>query len=56
MRYFVIALLLGLLLLFASLRPAKEEPVTISLVQLLANPEKFDRKTVTVGGYLLMEH
>lgn len=37
--------------------PPAEQPIPASLIQLLANPEKFDGKRVSVQGYLSMpEH
>jgi hypothetical protein len=56
MKYVVAAFLFVSLLFSPSLRSTKEELVTISLVQLLVDPEKFDHKSVTVSGYLLMEN
>ena len=56
MRYKRVLLLLASLLLPGPLHPARDEPLTISLFQLLANPERLDRKSVTVEGYLHMEH
>jgi hypothetical protein len=56
MKYAIMALFLASLLLSGPLRPTKDEPINMSLIQLLANPERFDRKSVRVWGYLLMEH
>ena len=50
MRYTLIAALLASLLLPGPLRSAKDEPISMALMQLLANPEKFDRKSVRVWG------
>jgi hypothetical protein len=55
MKYALITLLFASLLLCGSVRSDKEPPLTISMIQLLANPERFDRKSVTVWGFLLME-
>jgi|GEM_PF-6633330 len=56
MRYHLVALVLASLLLPASLRSTNAEFLGISLIQLIANPEKFAGKSVTVEGYLRMEH
>lgn len=55
MKYSVIAILLGSLLLSGPVRPDKDAPLTLNLIQLLASPDKFDRKTVKVRGYLLLD-
>ena len=51
------ALAVGLLLLAGSVLPGQDQPKPISLIQLIANPEKFDGKVVSVDGYLMIgEH
>jgi hypothetical protein len=55
MKYPVMTVLFASLLLCGSVRSNKEAPLTISMIQLLANPERFDRKSVTVWGFLVME-
>jgi hypothetical protein len=39
-------------LLLGSRAAARDEPVSVSMIELIAYPEKFDRKTVSVVGYL----
>ncbi len=55
MRYPVVALLLASLLLSGPVRSDKDAALTINLIQLLATPDKFDHKTVTVRGYLQLD-
>jgi hypothetical protein len=50
-----IVLVLFLLAVPAVVAQAPNEPLHISLVQLIANPEKFDGKLVAVAGFLRLE-
>jgi hypothetical protein len=56
MKYPFIAVLFVSLLLSPPIRPQKDAPLSVSLIQLIANPEKFDRKSVIVKGYLVITH
>ena len=42
--------------LAASVHAADARPPTVSMVQLLANPESFNERRVAVGGFLSFEH
>jgi hypothetical protein len=53
MKYLMSALL-GCLLLAGSTGSREESPVAVSLIQIIANPEKFDGKLVSVQGLLAM--
>jgi hypothetical protein len=54
MRRFLRLISIGLVfLLTAPHFLAQDRPMGVSLVQLIATPEKFDGKTVTVRGYLV---
>ena len=50
-----VALLFASFLLSGPVLSDKEAPLTVSLIQLLASPEKFDHKIVTIRGYLLLD-
>jgi hypothetical protein len=52
----VVTVLFASLPLCGSVRSDKEAPLTINLIQLLATPKQFDRNSVTVWGYLMIEH
>ena len=54
MRYFTWCLFLSLPC-FATSVLCAEEPIRVSLVQLIANPEKYDGKVVFVVGFVSLE-
>lgn len=56
MKYPLIVCLFVSFLLSDPLRPQKDAPLGVSLIQLIANPEKFERKSVIVKGYLVITH
>jgi hypothetical protein len=41
-------------LLFGPMAVAEEEPVPVSVIQLIATPERFDGKLISVTGFLVM--
>lgn len=56
MKYPLVVCLFVSFLLSGPLRPQKDAPLNVSLIQLIANPEKFERKSVIVKGYLVSTH
>jgi hypothetical protein len=53
-RFYVSVLLAGAgLVLASSIAPGQDRPKPTTLIELLANPEKFDGSTVTVRGYFM---
>ena len=44
--------LLALLLFFAPMAPCEEEPEHVSLIQLIASPDKYHGRFIRVNGYL----
>ena len=50
-RFLVVAFSCSLL---GAVAAAREEPVPVSVIQLIATPEKFDGKLVSVTGYLVI--
>ncbi len=53
MRYFLCFLLACLILISPALL-SQDRPAPISLIQLIASPEKFDGKSVAVRGFFLV--
>jgi hypothetical protein len=49
-------LILASSLVFASVVCGQDQPTPVSMVQLIANPQKFDAKLVTTCGFLTIEH
>ena len=52
---FYVSVLLAGLLLASSIAPGQDRPKPTTLIELLANPEKFDGVTVTVLGYFVFD-
>ncbi len=46
------ALCLLLSLIVAGIAQAQQQPLSVSLIQIIANPEKYNGKFVRIGGYL----
>lgn len=51
----IIRFALGCLLLGGAVF-GQDRPILVSPIQLIANPEKYENKTVTVKGYLVFSH
>lgn len=51
---FYVSVLLAGLCLASSIAPGQDRPKPTTLIELLANPEKFDGSTVTVRGYFVV--
>lgn len=54
MKLLLTAIILAGLLL-GPMAPAQERPVPVSLIQILAAPEKFNGKLISTTGFLVME-
>lgn len=52
---FYVSILLAGLFLASSIAPGQDRPKPTTLIELLANPEKFDGVTVTVRGYFVFD-
>ncbi len=49
-------LVAGILACAASPQQQQDVPLVVSMIELIANPEKYDAKTVLVTGFLRIEH
>jgi hypothetical protein len=59
MRYLLSGLLIGCLFAISPAAPAastQDPTIGVSLIELISNPEKFDKKTVEVTAFLVIEH